>query len=115
MKKKFSLLLLALATSPVLANQVITVSRFELGKTAWPFTREEVMLTCLKDGAMFVINPSTLAEYPINSIAQHRVDSGLSLGESISRIQLDSPKKPGHKKSLQAIITLTSKLCTDSR
>ena len=112
MKKKYSLLLLALVSSQVLANHVITVSRFEVGKADWPFNREEVMLTCLKDGAMFVINPSTLAEYPLNSLAQQRVKSGISKGEPISRIQMDSAAKPGQKKSLQAIISKTSQLCT---
>ncbi|EHC52622.1 hypothetical protein LTSEHVI_2016 [Salmonella enterica subsp. enterica serovar Hvittingfoss str. A4-620] len=28
------------------APQVITVSRFEVGKDKWAFNREEVMLTC---------------------------------------------------------------------
>lgn len=112
MKKKCPLFLLALVSSQVLASQVITVSRFEIGKANWPFSREEVMLTCLKDGAMFVINPSTLAEYPLNVLAQQRVASGISQGEPISRIQLDAAAKPGQKKSLQAIVSKTRKLCT---
>lgn len=114
MKKTGFLLFLALVSSQVLASQVITVSRFEIGKADWPFSREEVMLSCLKDGAMFVINPATLAEYPLNTLAQQRVDSGMSQGEPISRIQLDSADKPGQKKSLQVIIDRTSKLCSSA-
>ncbi|WP_336703104.1 DUF2511 domain-containing protein, partial [Pantoea dispersa] len=37
-------LLMALC-SQAFAGQIITVSRFEMGKDKWPFTREEVMLT----------------------------------------------------------------------
>ncbi len=47
--------------SPVLqrrlaAPQVITVSRFEVGKDKWAFNREEVMLTCRPGNALYVIN-----------------------------------------------------------
>lgn len=46
--KKILLPALLLATSGVAlaAPQVITVSRFEVGKDKWAFNREEVMLTC---------------------------------------------------------------------
>ena len=48
---------------------MITVSRFEVGKDKWAFNREEVMLTCRPGNALYVINPSTLVQYPLNDIA----------------------------------------------
>ncbi len=111
MKKLFPVWLLFILSGQVMATQVITVSRFDMGKDKWPFTREEVMLTCEKDGAMFVINPSTLAQYPINQQAQTRVDSHMSIGQPIRIIQRDDPVKPNSKMSLQPIIQRTAQLC----
>ncbi len=68
--KKILLPSLLLATSGVAlsAPQVITVSRFEVGKDKWAFNREEVMFTCRPGQALYVINPSTLVQYPLNAI-----------------------------------------------
>lgn len=66
LKKVIPACLLLALCSQALAGEIITVSRFEIGKAKWPFTREEVMLTCEKDGALFAINPSTLLQYPLN-------------------------------------------------
>ncbi|MBK4330525.1 DUF2511 domain-containing protein, partial [Enterobacter hormaechei] len=48
MMKKIVLTMLLLASSgaALAAPQIITVSRFEVGKESWAFNREEVMLTC---------------------------------------------------------------------
>ncbi|SQB29703.1 Protein of uncharacterised function (DUF2511) [Citrobacter koseri] len=65
MKKMIlSLLLLASSGAALAAPQVITVSRFEVGKDKWAFNREEVMLTCRPGHALYVINPSTLGAIP---------------------------------------------------
>ncbi|MFQ3447414.1 DUF2511 domain-containing protein, partial [Escherichia coli] len=56
-KTVLSLLLLACAGTAAAAPQIITVSRFEMGKDNWAFNREEVMLTCRPGNALFVINP----------------------------------------------------------
>lgn len=53
-KTVLSLLLLACAGTAAAAPQVITVSRFEMGKDNWAFNREEVMLTCRPGNALFV-------------------------------------------------------------
>jgi len=58
-KTLLSLLLLTCASSALAAPQVITVSRFEVGKDNWAFNREEVMLTCRPGNALYIINPST--------------------------------------------------------
>lgn len=110
--KRFIPVLLVLLSTQSFATQVITVSRFEVGKDIWPFTREEVMLTCEKNGAQFVINPSTLMQYPLNAEAQHQVDSHMSQGTSIVVIQANDPQHPGEKMSLAPIQRRTQALCS---
>lgn len=111
MKKLASLIIALSFCSSAMAAEIITVSRFEMGKDTWPFDREEVMLTCAKGNALFVINPSTLAQYPINDVASALVKSGQAKGQNISIIQSDDPQHPGQKKSLTPIIERTQKLC----
>ena len=55
-----SLLLLASSGAALAAPQVITVSRFEVGKDKWAFNREEVMLTCRPGNALYVISHENL-------------------------------------------------------
>ncbi|VTP69698.1 Protein of uncharacterised function (DUF2511) [Leclercia adecarboxylata] len=92
-------------------TQVITVSRFEVGKDKWAFNREEVMLTCRPGHALYAINPSTLVQYPLNDVAQQQVDSGKSNGQPIAIIQVDDPKNPGQKMSLAPFIERANTLC----
>lgn len=110
-KTVLSLLLLACAGSAAAAPQIITVSRFEMGKDNWAFNREEVMLTCRQGNALFVINPATLMQYPINDEAMAQVKAGKTTGQSISVIQVDDPAKPGEKKSLAPFIEKARTLC----
>ena len=46
-------LLLTSSAAALAAPQVITVSRFEVGKDKWAFNREEVMLTCRPGNALY--------------------------------------------------------------
>ena len=78
-----TMLLLASSGAALAAPQIITVSRFEVGKESWAFNREEVMLTCRPGNALYAINPSTLVQYPLNDVAQQQVDSGKSNGQPI--------------------------------
>jgi len=110
-KTLLSLVLLATASSAFAAPQVITVSRFEVGKDKWAFNREEVMLTCRPGQALYVINPSTLVQYPLNDIAEQQVASGKSTGQPLSVIQVDDPQNPGQKMSLATFIERAEKLC----
>lgn len=110
-KTLISLVLLATASSAFAAPQVITVSRFEVGKDKWAFNREEVMLTCRPGQALYVINPSTLVQYPLNDIAEQQVASGKSTGQPLSVIQVDDPQNPGQKMSLAPFIERAEKLC----
>lgn len=110
-KTVLTLLLLACSATATAAPQVITVSRFEVGKDKWAFNREEVMLTCRPGQALYAINPSTLVQYPLNEVAQQQVKSGKSSGQPISVIQVDDPANPGQKMSLAPFIERASKLC----
>ncbi|MFY9995427.1 MAG: YebY family protein [Leclercia sp.] len=110
-KAVLSLLLLACSGAALAAPQVITVSRFEVGKEKWAFNREEVMLTCRPGHALYAINPSTLVQYPLNDAAQQQVDSGKSIGKPISIIQIDDPANPSQKKSLEPFIARAETLC----
>jgi hypothetical protein len=110
-KTVLSLLLLACSGTALAAPQVITVSRFEVGKDKWAFNREEVMLTCRPGQALYAINPSTLVQYPLNDAARQQVSSGKSSGQPISVIQVDDPANPGQKMSLAPFIERASTLC----
>lgn len=81
-KTVLTLLLLACSATAMAAPQVITVSRFEVGKDKWAFNREEVMLTCRPGQALYAINPSTLVQYPLNEVAQQQVKSGKKIGRA---------------------------------
>ena len=111
MKKIILSLLLLTTTGSALAAQIITVSRFEVGKENWAFNREEVMLTCRPGHALYAINPSTLVQYPLNETAEQQVASGKSSGQPISIIQIDDPENPGQKMSLAPFIERADKLC----
>lgn len=111
MKKMASLMIALSFCSSAMAAEIITVSRFEVGKDNWAFDREEVMLTCAKGGALLVINPSTLMQYPLNDVAQQMMKNGQLKGQPVSVIQIDDPQHPGQKKSLAPFIERAQKLC----
>ncbi|MTH48359.1 YebY family protein [Intestinirhabdus alba] len=110
-KMMLSLLLLTNSGVALAAPQIITVSRFEVGKDKWAFNREEVMLTCRAGNALYAINPSTLVQYPLNGVAQQEVASGKTNAQPVSVIQIDDPARPGEKKSLTPFIERAQKLC----
>ncbi|RWR03824.1 hypothetical protein ED28_02215 [[Pantoea] beijingensis] len=112
MKKLVCLLLsMGICGSALASSQIITVSRFEIGKEKWPFNREEVMLTCTERHELLAINPSTLAKYPLNDSAAASLRAGQIQMQPISVIQADDAKNPGQKMSLQPIIERAAKLC----
>ncbi|AID25118.1 YebY family protein [Salmonella bongori] len=113
-KRLLSILLLATSGMALAAPQVITVSRFEVGKDKWAFNREEVMLTCRPGHALYVINPSTLVQYPLNGVAEQQAAQGKTRAQPIAVIQIDNPAKPGEKMSLAPFIERAEKLCESS-
>ncbi|MGK9173020.1 YebY family protein [Yokenella regensburgei] len=111
MKKNLLILLMAFSAAASAAPSVITVSRFEMGKDNWAFNREEVMLTCRPGKALYVINPSTLVQYPLNDIAEEQVKSGKTTAQPIAVIQVDNPARAGEKMSLAPFIARAETLC----
>ncbi|VEA06123.1 Protein of uncharacterised function (DUF2511) [Salmonella enterica subsp. enterica serovar Sanjuan] len=55
------------------------------------------MLTCRPGQALYVINPSTLVQYPLNAIAEQQVAEGKTRAQPIAVIQIDNPAKPVRK------------------
>lgn len=106
-----TMLLLASSGAALAAPQIITVSRFEIGKEKWAFNREEVMLTCRPGNALYVINPSTLVQYPLNAAAEQEVKEKKTNAQPLSVIQIDDPQRPGEKMSLAPFIEKAEKLC----
>ncbi|WP_162285802.1 YebY family protein [Pantoea stewartii] len=111
LKKAIPALLLFTLAGQALASEIITVSRFEIGKDKWPFNREEVMLTCEKDGALFAINPSTLMQYPLNDKADAQFKAGQVKAQPISVIQAPDKAHPDQMMSLQPIVDRAQALC----
>ncbi|MFA3761330.1 YebY family protein [Yersinia sp. 2544 StPb PI] len=105
-----TLSLLMLSINAIAAGKIVTVSKFEFGKQ-WAFTREEVMLECRPGNALFVINPSTLAQYPLNDIATEQMKSGLVLAKPLDILLLDDSNNPGQKMSLAPFQQRAMSLC----
>ncbi|NYY80370.1 hypothetical protein DMH27_08595 [Raoultella planticola] len=104
------MLLLASSGVALAAPQIITVSRFEVGKDNWAFNREEVMLTCRPGNALFAINPSTLVQYPLNDVAEQQVKAGKTSAQPISVIR-STIRSIRDKMSLAPFIERAQKLC----
>jgi Protein of unknown function (DUF2511) len=105
-----TLSLLTLSVNVIAAGKIVTVSKFEFGKK-WAFNREEVMLECRAGNALFVINPSTLVQYPLNDIATEQMKSGHVLAKPLDVLLLDDSEKPGQKVSLEPFQKRAMTLC----
>ncbi|MCB5308578.1 YebY family protein [Yersinia massiliensis] len=105
-----ALTLLVLSVNAFAAGKIITVSKFEFGKK-WAFTREEVMLECRAGDALFVINPSTLAQYPLNEIATEQMKAGHVLAKPLDVLLLDDSANPSQKMSLEPFVQRAMTLC----
>ncbi|MGM3173125.1 YebY family protein [Dickeya lacustris] len=92
------------------ASQVANLSKLEYG-SRWAFNREEVQLICRPGQALYVINPSTLMQYPLNDIARAQVSSGKVSATPLDTILLDDPAHAGQKMSLQPFIERAQGLC----
>ncbi|WP_420837758.1 DUF2511 domain-containing protein [Arsenophonus endosymbiont of Bemisia tabaci] len=71
---------------PVISSPpIITVSKKQFGDK-WIFKREEVMLECRANGALLVINPSTLMQYLLNSIGAEQMKKSEIIASPLSTI-----------------------------
>ncbi|MBK0031663.1 YebY family protein [Erwinia sp. S43] len=109
--KKLALMFAVLSVSTSALAGIETVSRFDMGKDNWPFTREEMMLSCEKGNVLLAINDGTLVQYPLNAAAEESIKAGRIKGVPIDKMLADDPANPGHKKSLAPIIARAEKLC----
>ncbi|PVZ82775.1 hypothetical protein C9426_28545 [Serratia sp. S1B] len=102
--------LLVTATGAVAADKLVNVSKLEYGKQ-WAFTKEEVTLQCRKGGALFVLNNSTLMQYPLNDVAQEQVKIGQQRAQPLAMILLDDSAQPGQKMSVEPFRQRAQQLC----
>lgn len=99
-----------LSGSALAARTVETVSKAQFGKQ-WAFVKEEVQLQCTKDRALFVINASTLAQYPLDEKAAELVKTKKMAAQPLETIVLDDPDNAGHKMSVAPFIERAQQLC----
>lgn len=103
-------LLLMISASSFAAPKLATVTRYQYGDE-WAFTREEVMLQCRPGKALYVINGGTLAQYPLNEVAEAQVKSGQIKAVPLNTILLDDPQNIGQKMSVIPFIKKAESLC----
>ncbi len=104
--------LLATATGALAADQLVNITKLEYGKQ-WAFTKEEVTLQCRSGGALFVLNNSTLMQYPLNAAAEAQVKAGQQRAQPLDVILLDDTANPGHKMNVDAYRERAEKLCAN--
>lgn len=102
--------LLITTTGAVAADKLVNISKLEYGKQ-WAFTKEEVTLQCRKGGALFVLNNSTLMQYPLNDVAQQQVETGQQRAQPLTVILLDDSDHPGQKMSVEPFRQRAQQLC----
>lgn len=111
---KFSRLVLLLTITvsfPVIsAPPIITVNKKQFDDQ-WIFKREEVMLECRTNGALFVINPSTLMQYPLNNIAVEQMKKGEIIASPLSAILLEPANLSQQKINISSIVRTAQNLC----
>lgn len=105
-----ALALLAGAGGALAAEGLENVTKLEFGRQ-WAFTKEEVTLQCRKDGALFVLNNSTLMQYPLNDIAQAQVAAGQQRAQPLATVLLDDANHPGEKMSVEPFRARAQTLC----
>ncbi|PHM69455.1 YebY family protein [Xenorhabdus kozodoii] len=113
MKRLFWALPFLLLSFQGVAAPIKTVSKLQFGKQ-WAFTREEVMLDCRSDGALFVINPSTLMQYPLNDQARQLMKFNQVNASSLDTILLNDPEHPNQKMSIEPFQKAALALCDHS-
>lgn len=104
--------LLATATVALAADKLVNITKLQYGKQ-WAFTKEEVTLQCRSGGALFVLNNSTLMQYPLNQAAEAQVKSGQQRAQPLEVILQDDAANPGYKMSLAPFIERAGKLCAE--
>lgn len=76
---------------------------------AWPFSVEEMHLSCYPGNAVVVADAETGVMYPLNGVASGKA-SALGL-EPLANIWRDDPANPGAKVSIGPLIEQGLQLC----
>ncbi|CDL86027.1 YebY family protein [Xenorhabdus cabanillasii] len=112
MKRVFWFLSFLFFSFQGIAAPIQTISKLQFGKQ-WAFTREEVMLDCRSGSALFVINPSTLMQYPLNDRAVEMMKNNQVIATPLSTILLDDPEHRNRKMSIEPFQKAAMLLCND--
>lgn len=111
MKKYLSIVALCwLALDALAIPSIITVNKKQFGDK-WAFSKEEVQLQCTGEGALFVINESTLVQYPLDERARDLMVHHKVRAQPLEKILLDDPQRPGEKISAIPFIDRARLLC----
>lgn len=115
MKLKLALcsVLLASTSFTVAAAPIETVSKKQFGDD-WPFTREEVMLECRSNGALIVINPATLMQYPLNDVAQAQMEKKEIKAQPIDILLKPIETEKSVEERVEPLKLAAKKLCNNS-
>lgn len=84
------------------------ISKEQLGED-WPFTAEEMHLSCLAGGAVVVMDVDTAEMYPVNGMANSQAKRNAM--KPLAEIWLDNPEIEGAKISVNRIIERGLELC----
>lgn len=108
MDKGLALALASLLSCTVLAAGPQLISASDYGD-AWPFTVEEMHLSCLPGRAVVVMDVESGAMYAVNSHANAKARA-LAL-EPLEKIWRENPAIPGTKVSIGPVIEQGLQLC----
>lgn len=104
-------LLLSGTMSSAFSAPLTSVSKKQFGDD-WPFTREEVMLECRANGALVVINPATLMQYPLNETATALMNNKEIKAQPIDVLLAPSDTSKTVEERIQPLKEAAEKLCT---
>lgn len=103
-------LLLVGTMSAAYSAPLATVSKKQFGQD-WPFIREEVMLECRNNGALVVINPATLMQYPLNEKATELMEKKEIKAQPIDVLLAPIETTKSVKERIQPLKEAAEKLC----
>lgn len=105
---KYTAFLAAIIFAQSVLAGIELISKEQLGED-WPFTAEEMHLSCLAGGAVVVMDVETAEMYPVNGVASGQ--SKRNAMKPLSDIWLDDPEIQGAKISVSRVISLGLRLC----
>lgn len=108
MHNGLALVIASLLSSTAMAAGPQLISAADYGD-AWPFTVEEMHLSCLPGSAVVVADVESGVMYPLNGMAKNKARA-LAL-EPLDKVWRADPANPGAKVSLGPLIEQGLQLC----